>query len=237
MTSLKARLQTRALRLAREGKDHAAEPEKETLARLAALDAKLPEAGHGGRGREIAAIERSRVIAINLSAAPFEWLASHGRLETSRDKPGIGNIRFSAGLQLRDLMVGAEPAGLKSANLEGASGGGGVPVLINDFKLDCVTTLSQLRADMAAAVPLRRSKLKKRKTDEETFAEKYRSHRSEQFAILERIVYKEEWLFDGLSKRKQKAVMDQIHNGLDQVAVFFGLITPREYLGRWHSSA
>lgn len=233
MTSLDNLLKTKRLKALREGRSVSPEELKAAIARSKEIDRPLPREGFGGRKREIAAIERSRVIAINLSAAPFEWMASHNMLESKLDQPGIGNVRFSAGIKLRDLMIGAEPAGLRSANLEGSSGGGGVPVLINDFKMDCVQALAQLRADMALTTPLRRSKLKKNKRDKKTFDESYHSHRSEQFSVLERTVYREEWLLDGISNRKKKAVIEQIHNGLDQVALFFGMITQREYAARW----
>jgi hypothetical protein len=157
MTSLKDRLHTRSLRRQRLGEDLVPEPSKEALKEL---DKPLPGAGYGGRKREIAAIERHHLIAINLAAAPFEWLASHGKLETSADKAGLGNIRFSAGIKFRDLLTGAEPAGLKSANLEGASGGGGVPVLINDFKMDCIIAINGIRRVLAWNQPKRRGKLR-----------------------------------------------------------------------------
>jgi hypothetical protein len=206
------------------------------IARVMRGEWNLPAHGNGGRGREIAAIERARVIAIDLSAAPFEWLASHNRLETKHDSSGMGNVRFSAGIKLRDLFIGAEPAGLKSANLEGGSGGG-TPVLISDFKFDCVTSLARLREQMAQMVPLRWSKIKYRDEKGEEFEEQAYAFRSEPLRVLEQLVYKDVWIFDGLPQAKQKAVMDQIHNGLDQVSLFFGMITPREYAARWKPKA
>lgn len=206
-------------------------------------DAPMPLPGHGGRGREIAAIERNRTVAINLNSAPFEWMASHSMLESKADQAGIGNIRFSAGIKFRDLMVGAEPAGLKSANLEGGSGGGGVPVLISDFKVDCIHTLSGIRRELAKSQPLRTGRL--RIGESEKIKKKYRGKLIEgqyagrhvaAFELLSRLIYQDEWVFEKLSKAQQKAVVNQIHNGLDQVAMYFGMITKREFVARWAKS-
>ena len=239
MTSLKDRLRTLSLRRQRLGEDAVPLPSKDDLK---TMDKPLPEAGYGGRKREIAAIERHHLIAINLASAPFEWLASHGKLETDDDNAGIGNIRFSAGIKFRDLLTGAEPAGLKSANLEGSSGGGGTPVLINDFKMDCMNAINGIRRDLARNQPKRRGKLRLGKSVR--LKEKYRgvriasshsSHPDFLFNLLAQLIYKDEWVFEKLSKKRQKAVMDQIHNGLDQIAVYFGMITPREYDSRWNA--
>lgn len=210
------------------------------IARSQILDKPLPDVGFGGRKREIAAIERTRLIAINLSASPFEWLASHSRLETKRDAPGMGNIRFSAGIRFRDLLVGAEPAGLKSANLEGRSGGGGVPIMINDFKMDCLISLNGLQRWLEKNQPKRTGKLKtgtstklKAKYRKKIIFGRYAIHQTMMFDLLHRLIYKDIWVFERIPGARQKAVMEQIHNGLDQVAVYFGMITQREYSTRW----
>lgn len=210
------------------------------VARSAILDAPLPDVGHGARGREVAAIQRERTIAINLKSAPFEWLSSKGYLETSKDAAGIGNIRFSAGMKFRDLLIGAEPMSLKSANLEGGSGGGGVPIVINDYKMDCITALNRLKADLLRSQPKRWGRLKvktgvtkKGKIRKAWIAERYADERPVLFGLLEKLIYRDRWLFDGMPVAKRKAAMDQLHYGLDLVAVFFGMITPREFDSRW----
>jgi hypothetical protein len=213
------------------------------VARSARID-KSPEGiGHGGRGREVAAIQRDRAIAINLKSAPFEWLSSKGYLESRDDKAGIGNIRFSAGMKFRDLLIGAEPMALKSANLEGGSGGGGVPIVINDFKMDCITALNRLKADLIRSQPKRWGRLKVKtgvtkdgKTRKAWIAEVYADERPVLFLLLEKLIYRDIWIFDSMPSAKRKAAMDQLHYGLDQVAVFFGMITPREFDARWQSS-
>lgn len=213
------------------------------VARTAVLDGPLPEIGHGERGREVAAIQRDRTIAINLKSAPFEWLSSKGYLETKRDAAGIGNIRFSAGMKFRELLVGAEPMSLKSANLEGSSGGGGVPIVINDFKMDCVAAISRIRDELTRAQPERWGRLamptgttKNGKPRKAWIAERYRDERPVLFNLLERLIYRDEWWLSSVSRSKQKAAMEQLHYGLDLVAQCLGMITPREFAARWNSA-
>ena len=202
------------------------------VARSAQLDT-LPEGiSHGGRGREVAAIQRDRTVAINLKSAPFEWLSSKGYLESREDAAGIGNIRFSAGMKFRDLLVGAEPMTLKTANIEGKSGSGGVPVTINDFKIDCINELARLRRAMFYRQGWKRIRMKSgyTKTVDASYAD-----RPILFVLLERLVYADVWIFDGLKGREQRAMIQQIQMALDQVAIHFGLITQREYAARWHT--
>jgi hypothetical protein len=206
------------------------------IARMEILDAPLPREGFGGRRREIAAIERARVIAINLSSSPFEWLASHNKLEERIDQAGIGNIRFSAGIKLRDLMVGAEPSGLKSFNLEGSSGGGGVPVMISDFKLDCLRALTRIADEMRWMAPKRAFYKFVGEIDGKPWWVKqfeYPDLRKEPFKLLERVIYRDEWIFEGAGRRRQRAILNQLHWGLDAAALKFGMITPREFDARW----
>ena len=202
------------------------------VARSAQLD-KPPEGiKYGGRGREVAAIQRDRAIAINLKSAPFEWLSSKGYLESREDAPGIGNVRFSAGMKFRDLLVGAEPMTLKTANLEGKSGTGGVPIAINDFKIDCLNELARLRRSMFYRQGWKRIRMKTGKTK---IVDASYADRPILFGLLERLVYRDEWLFDGLKGKAERATITQIQMALDQVAIHFGLITQREYAARWHS--
>lgn len=244
MTSLDDKIKTLRLRAAREERDVTkAEIKAVTDTFTKAEKAKaLQREGFGGRGREIAAIERHRVIAINTKSAPFEWLSSKGHLETRKDAAGIGNIRFSAGMKLRELLIGAEPMGLKSANLEGRSGGGGVPMVINDFKMDCVTAISSIRDELTRAQPMRWGRLavptgvtKKGKKRKAWIAERYRDDRPVLFNLLERLIYRDEWWLSSLPPVKQKAALEQLHYGLDVVAQCLGMITPREFSARWHS--
>ena len=191
--------------------------------------------GYDGRW-EIAAIERNRLIAINLSASPFEWLASHNLLERKIDAAGIGNVRFSAGLKLRDLMIGAEPSGLKSFNLEGSSGGGGVPMMISDFKLDCLRLLTRVSDDMKAKAPKRVFYKNFGEIDGKPFLVpqfEYKDLREEPFRLLQRVIYHDEWVFDGRERHQQRAILDQLHWALDSAALTFGMISPREFDGRW----
>lgn len=242
MTTIKDRVKTLRLRAARLDKSVDEGELKAIIQKSKSLDAPLLREGFGGRGREIAAIERHRVIAINVKSAPFEWLSSRGYLETRRDAAGAGNIRFSAGMKLRELLIGAEPMGLKSANLEGRSGGGGVPIVINDFKMDCVTAISRIRDELTRAQPMRWGRLsvptgvtkmgKKRKA---WIAERYRDERPVLFSLLERLIYRDEWWLSSLPRARQKAAMEQLHYGLDVVAQCLGMITPREFSVRWQS--
>jgi len=202
------------------------------VARSAQLD-KPPEGiGHGGRGREVAAIQRDRAIAINLKSAPFEWLSSKGYLESKEDAAGVGNIRFSAGMKFRDLLIGAEPMTLKTANIEGKAGSGGVPVTINDFKIDCINELARLRRSMFYRQGWKRIRMKNGKTK---MVDASYADRPLLFGLLERLVYADSWIFDGLKGREQRAMILQIQMALDQVAIHFGLITQQEYSRRWAS--
>ncbi|MCB1102458.1 MAG: hypothetical protein KDL10_08840, partial [Kiritimatiellae bacterium] len=227
MSSLRERIKTHRLRAERQGKEVDEAALKAIVEKSKEIDAPLKQEGFGGRGRAIRAIERNHVIAINQNSSPFEWLAAKGYLETRDDVAGIGNARFSAGLRLRDIMIGAEPSGLKTFDLE-RSGGGGVPMMISDFKMDCIKLLTRIRNELSTPKP---SRLHRRKRVE-----------TELFSILERIVYREEWIFEVKDKRrnkvaaqrKQKAIMQRLHYGLDTLALMFGMITPQEFDARWN---
>lgn len=161
--------------------------------------------GRDGRPATVEFIDRhTRAIAINSSAAPLEWLASVGELEGRNEAAGTGTVRLNAGLRLREEIVGAEISALKSQNLQ-SSGGGGQGRPVSDYKLDCIHSITMVQERVPAKL----------------------------YAVLVELVYRDRWLWEGMSKKRRRRMIERIRRGLDKVAVCYGYMSMREVTDRW----
>jgi hypothetical protein len=193
--------------------------------------------GYGGRPREILSIDQDQAVNLNVASAPLEWLAAKGKLETKDDEPGQGLMRFAIAMHLRRIVEGGLVSGLKSQNLEGASGGGAGARPVSDFKLDCMWQIDRVRHRMHPGLhrlltkivvddvwlwempkPMnRRLKLMaKRKAATNTRAQKR----------IDRQIAKE-------IAKEQRYLIEKLLKAIDDAGVALGYITERQFRERW----
>lgn len=186
------------------------------------------EIGYGGGGRDVKPIDRDSAAAVNIMAAPFEWLISTGKMESRLDTKGAGLIRYTAGLRYRADMEGAG-LGLRAQSYEGASGGGQPNRPPSDFRMDCITSIAELRAirdyDVLEAVVWRdewiwRVKMNGR-LPENRPGKKFRRERQARAKAMKE-----------LQRRMTRNIL-KVHRALDQAARFYGLMNSAEYEKRW----
>lgn len=193
---------------------------RESKTRLAELNKRLAETspGRGGRGADILMATRQRVLALDKNAAPFENLSANDMLSTSKDPDGFAQSRFSTGMRLRDLFIGAEVKRLQSVDLGGVATGG-PPAPVGDYKIDCMKALKRARTTLSSARPSPRFKA---------------YHRDfSLFTLLEDLIYRDRWVLDGLRKSERDTVLERIHFALDVLALEWGYITPEGFRRRW----
>lgn len=173
--------------------------------------------GRDGRGLNLLSMDRSRTMLIDQNAAPFEYMSSSGLLRLKSDPDGFEQTRFSAGMRLRSLMIGAEPRSLKTVELDGMPSGQGGINHIGDFKLDCMHELNRVRSTLDDGLS------------------KYRTiwRESQLYRLLEKLVYLDDWTVIEVTPKKREAVVKAIHYGLDCLALLWGMITTREFEQRW----
>jgi hypothetical protein len=160
--------------------------------------------GRDGRPREVLPIDRRNAVVIDIAAAPLEWLAAKGKLETNRDEPGHGLMRFTVAQHIRRIVEGAQISGLKSVGLERVSvSTAGRP--LPDYKLDCMTAVGRLRR----ALPDRL------------------------FGLLVAIVADDRWLWQGKRRNVQRRIILTLHMAIDAAAVELGYISAEKYTRRW----
>lgn len=190
------------------------------------------EIGYGGRGRDIKPIDQELAASVNTLAAPFEWLISTGKMESKLDTPGTGLIRYTAGLRYRADMEGAG-LGLRGQSYEGASGGGQPNRPPSDFRMDCITSIAELRAigdyKVLEAVVwndewIWRQKLKG-PLPQGRMGKKHRAERQARGAALKE-----------LQRRMTRNIL-KVHRALDQAARYYGLMNKAEYEKRWKRKA
>lgn len=184
--------------------------------------------GYGGKGHSVRVIDQEQAAAINILAAPFEWLMATGKIESKLDTPGTGLLRYTAGLRYRDDMEGAG-LGLRAQSYEGASGGGQPNRPPSDFRMDCIGAIANLRRindyQLLEAVVWRdewvwREKLKG-PLPEERKGKKFRRQRQARAKALKE-----------LQRRMTRNIL-KVHRALDQAARYYGLMNEAEYEKRW----
>lgn len=188
--------------------------------KLAELDKRLAEAepGRGGRGADVLLATRQRVLALDKNAAPFENLSANDMLSTHKDPDGFAQSRFSTGMFLRDLFIGAEVKRLQSVDLDGVATGG-PPAPVGDYKIDCMKALDRSKLALSNARPSPRFRIYHREFS--------------LFGLLEDLVYRDRWVLDGLRKSEREAVLERVHFALDVLALEWGYVTPEAFRGRW----
>lgn len=163
------------------------------------------EIGYGDRERDVQRLGSDSAANIDIMAAPVEWLVAKRRLETREDESGIGLVRYSVALRLRDTWSGADIAGLKSQDVE-ASGGGGGGRLPSDYKIDCIKALAGLRRAMSP----------------------------HHYTLLEAVVARDEWVWERRKTPAARlAVILELHVAIDHAALRFGLISTSQFVQRW----
>ena len=200
---------------------------------MSVADAVLRSA-FGGRDMKLSLIDQDHASIVNTSAAPLEFMVSQRWLETPKDPPGYGILRFSAAVRFRDEVAGSQSGGLKSQNLEGGSGGFG-PRLVSDYALDCISKVSAVRARLHPGL----------------------------FRLLQMVVIDDVWVWEIDAKKATRTVKPRrsgkrtqaqrvflearrrqlqarrdriilkLHKALDGAAVVFSYMSEAEYAARW----
>ena len=170
--------------------------------------------GRDGRPAKLRAIGQKHVMPVILNAAPLEYLFSNGMLQGDTDQHGAAYRRFSAGQRLRGIFEGAEISGLKTANLEGASGGGIPGRLPGEYKMDCIRSLAELRGG----------------------PDDQKAIRPGLFMLLEAVVYRDRWIWEEVRGNRQAAVIVRLHKALDLLSVRFRMMTARDFNDRWYKA-
>lgn len=176
-----------------------------------------PEAGFGGRGRSSVKIDRTHSMIIDRNAAPFEFLSSSGLLKSKDDPIGLEQTRFSAGMRLRSLMMGAEPKGMNTVDLEAIGGGSCSGFSPTEYMIECMKHLERVRHELDDG--------------NRKYATIWRESRF--YLLLERLIYRDDWSVIEVPKSQRKAVVNAIHYGLDCLSLMWGFIESKEFSRRW----
>lgn len=184
--------------------------------------------GYGGKGHSVRVIDQEQAAAINILAAPFEWLMATGKIESRLDTPGAGLLRYTAGLRYRDDMEGAG-VGIRAQSYEGASGGGQPNRPPSDFRMDCIASIAELRGipdyKVLEAVVwnddwIWRQKLNGPLPEGKPGKQHRRQRQARAKAMKE------------LQRRMTRNIL-KVHRALDQAARYYGLMNAAEYEKRW----
>lgn len=167
-------------------------------------------AGRDGRPAQFRVVSRQNVYPVIENTAPLEYLFSKGLLSAKRDETGASARRYSAGQKLRGLIEDAQISGMKTPDLEGASGGGAPGRLPGEYKMDCIIWLSILRGPEAdGGLPTAVVKL------------------------LEDVVYFDRWVWEKAKAERRGVVLMRICMALDLLSVRFRMITQEDFNARW----
>lgn len=178
--------------------------------------------GFDGRGERTRAVRDRvrRLTAFEASSAPLEHLIFTNKLVTRGEHPDIAFIRADAGFQFRGDCHLAQVAGLSAKPISDSGGGGQVGVTLADTKLLAMDSLGRLRDSMGR----------------------------QQFSVLERVVWLDNWLFtvapakSGNAKRieqekrlaeRNDRIVQQLLCCLDAAAVHYGLSNVEAFRARW----
>lgn len=200
---------------------------------MSVADAVLRSA-FGGRDMKLSLIDQDHASIVNTSAAPLEFMVAQRWLETPKDPPGYGILRFSAAVRFRDEVAGSQSGGLKSQNLEGGSGGFG-PRLVSDYALDCISKVSAVRARLHPGLyrllyMVVIDDLWVWEIDAKKAVRNAKSRPPGKRTQAQRIFH--EARRRQLQARRDRIIL-KLHKALDSAAVVFRYMSEAEYDARW----
>lgn len=162
-------------------------------------------AGRDGQPLKMRLIGKGTAYPINENSNPLEHLAFSNLLATDADSPRAGLSRLEAGLRFRDLMAASQISSLKTANLEGASGGMAMGKPPSQHKIEAIHDMIWLRDNIPA----------------------------DDMKLLEDVVFFDVWIWKKVRADRRSATILRVQRALDRLAVQFRLMTIQEFNVRW----
>lgn len=164
-------------------------------------------AGRDGHPVKMRLIGKGTAYPINENSNPLEHLAFSNLLATAADSPRAGLSRLEAGLRLRDLISASQISSLKTANLEGASGGMAMGKPPSQHKIEAIHDMIWLRGNIPA----------------------------DDMKLLEDVVFFDVWVWRKVRADRRSAMILRVQRALDLLAVQFRLLTIQEFNARWRA--